>query len=449
MASVLSLTANSPLGISSLRNDASGRSCSSAASIGSSGTVQHHRIRSISTASLSSVGSCLLPSRAFGRRTDNSSDTPHSASSTNLNLNLGKLRSQLDLRSSTAATSRRSSLVSAFSPSSPPEHRASKLVDVVEGEDGIGKLVQSKDGALPKLKPAHPEGPEESIADSSTSPFVDNTDSILPQPAFQRWLDTLRKKRHSLPQPVVQRGERWSLDDFDHPMCSPEKQRKLGHNTSDSQGSSSLGFVTAVKSATATLASASVVTVSRRATKWRRGQQRSSLLSGSDPRHSVDSQRSFSDDAAKERARKRRAKVEELIRTEESYVGDLKALSNVCCCCCCRFCCCRCRCNRASSSYTADMYRPTSPSSAITRPPPVLQDDPPRKPLLTYCIFTMTSWAASIEQFHSQSTIRAPHVSRRRFEATTDGIVLMLYRHERRHHDQCSLLSVEGDDRSI
>jgi hypothetical protein len=35
------------------------------------------------------------------------------------------------------------------------------------------------------------------------------------------------------------------------------------------------------------------------------------------------------DDAAKQRSRKRRAKLEELIRTEENYVADLKSLSNV------------------------------------------------------------------------------------------------------------------------
>lgn len=337
MASVLSPTANSPLGIASLGHDTAARSCSSAASIGSSGTVQHHRIRSISTNSLSSVGSCLLPNRAFGRRTD-SSGTPHSASSMNLSHGLGKIRSQFDRHSDTAAISRRPSLASPVCPSSPPEHRELKLVDVVEGEDEIDRqsveLFQPDLGALRDLKAAtHPDGLQQVDADPRTSPHnllhIDESSSSPPQPAFYRWLSVLRNKRHSQPQPVIRNRERWSLDDFDHKICTPEKKSRRGHNKSDSQGSSSLGFVTAVKSATATLASASIATVSRRATKWRRGQQRSSVISGSDPRRSVDSQRSFSDEAAKERARKRRAKLEELIRTEESYVGDLKALSNV------------------------------------------------------------------------------------------------------------------------
>jgi len=62
----------------------------------------------------------------------------------------------------------------------------------------------------------------------------------------------------------------------------------------------------------------------------RRAQQHSSVLSGSEPRPSVDTQRSVIDEAARLRSRKRREKLEEFIRTEESYVADLKALSNVC-----------------------------------------------------------------------------------------------------------------------
>lgn len=336
MASVLSLNPNSPLGINPLGNDAAGRSCSSAASMASNGTVHHHRIRSISTSSLSSVGSCLLPTRAFGRRTDSTS-TPHSPSS--FNLNIGKLRNQFDRHSNTVATSRRSSLASALSgngrlqyPSSPPEVREPKLLDVVEREDENARRslesVQPEDIPLPESKHEceilliHTPADNDVVASTS-----DVSNSPARKPAFHRWLSTLRRKRHAQPQPLLYRAERWPLDNFDHKAISPERP---AHVKSDSQ-SSSLRFVTAVKSATATLASASVATVSRRASKWRRGQQRSSLVSGSDPRQSVESQRSVSDEAAKERARKRRAKLEELIRTEESYVADLKALSNVCC----------------------------------------------------------------------------------------------------------------------
>jgi len=128
---------------------------------------------------------------------------------------------------------------------------------------------------------------------------------------------------------VTPRSQRWTLDDFERKVASPTKRRPARHEKSSSYASST-GFVTAVRSATATIASASVATISRRNSRLRRAQQHSSVLSGSDPRPSVDTQRSIIDEAARQRSRKRREKLEELIRTEESYVADLKALSNVC-----------------------------------------------------------------------------------------------------------------------
>ncbi|SMR50725.1 unnamed protein product [Zymoseptoria tritici ST99CH_1E4] len=149
-------------------------------------------------------------------------------------------------------------------------------------------------------------------------------------PAFSRWVSKLRRKRHNHPQLLSPRKERWTLDDFDTRAASPGQQYLSPgrHYHSDSQGSS-VRFVTAVRSATATLASASMATLSRRTTRFRRGHQRSSIVSGSEIRLSIESRRSIIDEAAKQRARKRREKLEELIRTEESYVADVKALSNV------------------------------------------------------------------------------------------------------------------------
>jgi len=150
-----------------------------------------------------------------------------------------------------------------------------------------------------------------------------------PEPqAFRRWVSTLRRKKARKPESVTPRSQRWTLDDFDPKPASPRKQRLAHHQKQGSHGSS-IAFVTAVKSATATLASASIATVSRRNSNWRRAQQHSSLFSGSEPRPSVDTQRSVVDEAAKQRSRKRREKIEELVRTEEGYVADLKALSNV------------------------------------------------------------------------------------------------------------------------
>jgi hypothetical protein len=153
----------------------------------------------------------------------------------------------------------------------------------------------------------------------------DETDDEEPLKPFQRWVSTLRrrKRQQTVPLLVTPRNDRWSLDDFDHTPLQP----RCSHVRSDS-GTSSMGFIAGVKSATVTLAS--IAPLSRRASKWRRTHNRSSIMSGSDPRPSVDTQRSILDEAGKLRSRKRREKLEELIRTEESYVADLKALSNVC-----------------------------------------------------------------------------------------------------------------------
>jgi len=154
---------------------------------------------------------------------------------------------------------------------------------------------------------------------------TDETDGEEPLKPFRRWVSTLRRrKKHQSTPSVTPRSERWMLDDFDD--NSPLETRPL-HAKSGSL-SSSIQFVSGVKSATVTLASASIAPLSRRASKWRRAHNRSSIMSGSDPRPSIDTQRSVLDEASKLRSRKRREKLEELIRTEESYVADLRALSN-------------------------------------------------------------------------------------------------------------------------
>jgi hypothetical protein len=153
----------------------------------------------------------------------------------------------------------------------------------------------------------------------------DATSDEEPQKPFQRWVSTLRRRKRQQTVPLVtSRSERWCLDDFDTAVLP-----RSPHARSDS-GTSSIGIIAGVKSATVTLASVSIAPLSRRASKWRRTHNRSSILSASDPRPSVDTQRSILDEAGKLRSRKRREKLEELIRTEESYVADLKALSNVC-----------------------------------------------------------------------------------------------------------------------
>lgn len=296
--------------------------------------MQHHRLRSISTNSLSSVGSYFLPS--WRRSNEPISTPPRSASS--MNLNFGKIRNQFDRRSFSATNSRRTSLASAISGNRRRESLAAsdqwdvRLVDVAEGEDEPTRPSKDSERQSSELDQESEDelDVEKTIQLDLGTSIIDHASSDIhtsspEQPTFKRWVSRLRRKHV---QPVTQRKERWVLDDFDKSISpSAEKSPRTSHRKSESQNSS-LRFVTAVRSATATLASTSFATISRHTTKWRRGQQRSSLISDRDPRPSVDSVRSVIDEAAKQRSRKRREKIEELIRTEENYFADVKALSN-------------------------------------------------------------------------------------------------------------------------
>ena len=337
MASSLSLAPSSPPQDYHTPHSNHGieRSCSSIGSAGSTGTVQHHRLRSFSGSSLSSLTSLWAP--AFRRHDDN---TP-SRSSSSHNITLRRIPTSSDRRSTTGSFSRRASLVSVLSsrlrsdPALGSEQNEHRLVDVAESDSELPEASEDECSVLEERLQEHPvntqfsQSPIIKLGPHEIEPSVKGTSASSPAlPTIRRWISTLRRRKQQIPAVTTPRTQRWELDDFDSRPVSPVKPHISNHKHSHSFGSS-LGFVTAVKSATATLASASIATVSRRNTKWRRGHQRSSLISGSDPRPSVDSQRSVLDEAAKQRSRKRRAKVEELIRTEESYVADIKSLSNV------------------------------------------------------------------------------------------------------------------------
>lgn len=352
MAYVLPLAEHSPFAIGS-RNDTTVRSSCSAASIRSGGTVQRHQIRSVSTDSFSSIGShSSQPLRRQATPSTESTKTPTAQSTSAINLGLSnicqKRRSgsqHTTLASSTLGKRWRSQ--SLFDAESAPL----RLVDVAEGDHAriatnMSSSKHSLDTPLPDSDSSGACSEDarsvlcmetlKTVAVEAAVPSSPSSTGRRSQhgPIFSRWVNKLRKQRHPSPPCVSEREERWTLDDFDPAPLpsrskSPRKGRHVpGHHKSDSQ-ESSLRFITSMRSATATVASTSIATLSRRTTKWRRGQQRSSIVSGSDPRPSVDSVRSVIDEAAKQRSRKRRQKLEEMIRTEESYVADIKALSDV------------------------------------------------------------------------------------------------------------------------
>ncbi|MCJ1280970.1 hypothetical protein MMC26_000288 [Xylographa opegraphella] len=153
---------------------------------------------------------------------------------------------------------------------------------------------------------------------------------------FRRWMSTLHRKSLNRQQTLRSREHRWSLDDFDELLPSDtvllQSPTSRRHKKSSSWASS--GFVTAVKSASMSLATISVAPQSRKAHRSNllRSSNRSSRFSRSFNRPSMEESSASStviDEAAQLRAHKRRKILEELVESEEGYVADLKVLVNV------------------------------------------------------------------------------------------------------------------------
>ncbi len=149
-------------------------------------------------------------------------------------------------------------------------------------------------------------------------------DTVRP---FHKWMKNLQRRAH---RQSTHDGEDWVVEPF------PEFTHRSGSHHRNSSSGSSFDFVAAVKSASVSLASASMMTRRRhqtgRSSTYART-DRSSRASISAPRFSEDSawfEGSLEiDPAVDERLLQRRRILEELINTEESYIGDVKFLMNV------------------------------------------------------------------------------------------------------------------------
>lgn len=301
-------------------NERRGRSCSSSIVSGHSvGTVQRNRVRSVSSNSLASISSLWEPS--FPQVDDEIPSRPASAFNlppllrSNAHSSHGSAAStDVPRRKSWSPTWEASRLHSDSMTGS--EYQELRLVNVQECEDDLAMAGESESTIQPPEATTRPESLLPSLA-------------LSPEPrAFSRWVSTLHRKKPRRPQPTTPRMERWELDNFENRRYSPRDQvGPLPYSPATSRNSS-LGFVTAMRSATVTIASASIAAISRQDSRSRHA-RRLSLASGSMARSSMDTRRSSIDKAAKQRSRRRREKLEELIRTEESYVADVKALSNV------------------------------------------------------------------------------------------------------------------------
>lgn len=158
--------------------------------------------------------------------------------------------------------------------------------------------------------------------------------SVDPQP-FRRWMSTLRRRhiqRRKDPVPGIPASAVQFIE-TDAALLQPTvPTSQMVRRLSESM-SSSMGCVTAAKSASITIASASIAPLSDTGAlqgKIRLGNRSSHY---SDARRSTESHRGalgpVIDESAWLRSVQRRKIVEELISSEESYIADLKVLINV------------------------------------------------------------------------------------------------------------------------
>jgi hypothetical protein len=153
------------------------------------------------------------------------------------------------------------------------------------------------------------------VALQDTSPKVEERNEN--HSPFKRWLSTLRRRHAQQPKP---RGITHWIDEANY--------IRTGHQKSSSF-SSSVGFLTAIKSATLTLAGTSIAPTSRHG---RQGHLHSDNTSTSflGARLSTDSAAGSceptTDGKAWYRSIQRRNIVDEILDSEESYISDMKAM---------------------------------------------------------------------------------------------------------------------------
>lgn len=156
-------------------------------------------------------------------------------------------------------------------------------------------------------------------------------DSEIPGLPFNKWVKTIQRRAgHRRNTVSCETTDTVLKRDY---VDSPVTQRKFDHKKSSS--GSSFGFVTAVKSASISLASLSIAPRSRRtAVSSRHHKTDRSNNTSHAGRLSEDSgyhaRGAVIDQAVTNRLLQRRRVLEEIISSEESYLADVKFLMNVC-----------------------------------------------------------------------------------------------------------------------
>jgi hypothetical protein len=152
---------------------------------------------------------------------------------------------------------------------------------------------------------------------------------------FRRWMSTLKRRHAQRWKEEISDLPRLSIDTTDAMSILSRPLGRIPESARKTNGSltSSMEYVTAMKTTSMTVGSASIAPRSDVGLQGRvRLGNRSSNLS--EARRSLDSHRGplgpVLDESALLRSLQRRKIVEELIASEESYIADLKVLINVC-----------------------------------------------------------------------------------------------------------------------
>ncbi|KAF2273398.1 uncharacterized protein EI97DRAFT_436053 [Westerdykella ornata] len=162
-------------------------------------------------------------------------------------------------------------------------------------------------------------------------PEPERPPEISGAPPFRRWMSILRR-RH-LYQDASSIISSFHDDSGVYPLDrSTSVQSAESHPTYSDSASSSLGFVTRVKTASLTVSGASITTASERTSVQNKPCSRTRAGTLPEIRRSTDSTATnlgtTLDEDAWLRSLQRRQIVEEIVSSEESYVADLKTLSN-------------------------------------------------------------------------------------------------------------------------
>ena len=216
-----------------------------------------------------------------------------------------------------------------------PERPFEKKIESSQGSQVANHPFWTLKDSLKRVRVSHPK--LQYCTDQTPNPqqFQLRPPIFSPPGSFTRWMSSLR--RRAARRPTLHQN----TSGLDHITSKIERlARKPSTQASThriSTSESSFKFVSAVRSASASLASTAALARSRRTPRrshCRSKTDRSSKTSFTGLRTSEDSalleRPPLVDAAAAERSMQRRRILEELIATEESYIGDVRSLMNVC-----------------------------------------------------------------------------------------------------------------------